>query len=216
MTHRLHAFCLACGVQVELAECGTFAKRRPADETVEPFDPADIPFIVEEHVLCKCPKCESPFLFKREWYEVQAEFGTVISEPELLYPTSSRLPVSSLPQAVAKSYQNATRAYDVGLYEPCVIMCRKCLEALCHQHGASRGNLKEKLLALKKSGVIDSKLHAWTDGLRLIGNDAAHDLDADIEPQDAKDSLEFIEAAISYVFLLGKKFQEFEARRRRA
>ena len=215
MDEKLHAFCATCNVQVELDESGSFSKRRPADESVAPLDPTDIPWIAEEYVLCKCPKCESPFLFKREWYEIPAEFETVTSEPELLYPTTSRLPLSSLPQTVAKPYQNAIRSYEVGLYEPCVIMCRKCLEALCHEHGVSKGNLKERLATLKERGIIDFKLHAWTDGLRLIANDAAHDLDVEIHPQDAKDALEFVEAAISYIFLLGRKFREFEARTKR-
>ena len=216
MDHALHAFCTICNVQVELIETGSFSKRRPADESVAPYDPTDIPWIAEEYVLCKCPKCESPFLFRREWYEIPAMYETVTSEPELLYPTTNRLPLSSLPHSVAKSYRDAIRSLDVGLYEPCVIMCRKCLEALCHEHGVSKGNLKDKLAALKENGVIDSKLHAWTDGLRLIGNDAAHDLAYEICPQDAKDAVEFVEAVISYIFLLTIKFQEFETRRRQA
>ncbi len=213
MDHKLHAFSSTCDVQLELTESGSFSKRRPADASVAPLDPTDIPWIAEEYVLCKCPKCKSPFLFKREWYEIPAEYETVTSEPELLYPTTSRLPLSSLPQTVAKAYQNAVRSHEVGLYEPCVIMCRKCLEAVCHEHGVSKGNLKDKLTALKEKGVIDSKLHTWTDGLRLIANDAAHEFDFEIRPQDAKDALEFVEATISYIFLLAKKFQEFEARR---
>ena len=216
MNHRLHAFCATCGVQVELAEAGSFCKQRPADESVAPYDPTDIPWVAEEYVLCKCPKCESPFLYRTEWYGIPAEFATATSEPELLYPTKSRLPLSSLPRSVAKAYQDAIRSHEVGLTEPCVIMCRKCLEAVCHVQGVPKGNLKERLAKLKEQGIIDSKLHAWTDGLRLIGNDAAHDLDVEIQPQDARDALEFVEAAISYIFLLAKKFQEFEARRQRA
>ncbi len=215
MDDKLHAFCSTCYVQVELTESGSFSKRRPADESVAPLDPIDIPWIAEEYVLCKCPKCESPFLFKHEWYEIPAEYETATSAPELLYPTTSKLPLSALPQTVSKAYQHAVRSHEVGLYEPCVIMCRKCLEAICHEHGCSKGNLKDKLAILKDRGVIDSKLHAWTDGLRLIGNDAAHDLEIEIQPQDAKDALEFVEATISYVFLLAKKFQEFEARRQK-
>lgn len=214
MNHQLHAYCSTCNVQVELKDVGSFCKRRPADESViESYDPADIPWVVEEYVLCNCPKCESPFLFKREWYEIPGEVETLTSEPKLLYPSKSRLPISSIPKSVAKPYENAVRSYEVGLYEPCLIMCRKCIEALCHEHAVSEGNLKTKLSILKERGVIDTKLHSWIDGLRLIGNDAAHEFDIEIRAQDAKDALDFIEAALSYVFILGRRFQEFAARR---
>ena len=213
LNQKMHAYCPTCNVQVELADSGSYSKRRPADSSVvEPYDPTDIPWVIEEYVLCKCPRCESPFLFKREWYEIPAELETAISEPELLFPSSSRLPVSSLPRTIAKPYQNAVRSYEVGLYEPCVIMCRKCLEALCHQHGINKGNLKTKLSTLKERGLIDTKLHSWTDGLRLVGNDAAHEFDIQIDQQDARDALNFVEAAVSYIFLLEKKFQEFQTR----
>ena len=214
MNNKLHAYCPTCNMQVELKESGSYRKRRPADDSVvEPYDPTDIPWIAEEYVLCSCPKCESPFLFKREWYEIPAKYETVTSKPELLYPTSSRLPISSLAQSIAKPYQNAVRSYEVGLYEPCVIMCRKCLEALCLEHGIKKGSLKSKLATLQQRGVIDAKLHAWTDGLRVVGNDAAHEFNVDITHQDARDALDFVEAAISYIFLLGKKFNEFQKRR---
>lgn len=215
MKHNLHAYCKICSVQVELREEGSFSKRRPADESIPPSDPVDIPWITEEYVLCSCPKCESPFLLKREWYEIPAEYETVTKEPELIFPSASRLPISSLPQVVSKSYQAAVRSLEVGLYEPCLIMCRKSLEGICHEQGISKGNLKEKLSQLKDKGIIDAKLHKWADGLRLVANDAAHDLDAEIYSQDANDSLQFIEALISYVFLLGKRFEEFELRRKK-
>ena len=215
MEHQLYAYCPTCNVQVELKETGAYNRRRPVDESVAPFDPSDIPCIVEDYVLCCCPKCESPFLFKREWYEIPAEFETVTSEPELLYPSDSRLQHSALPPAIAKSYQNAVRSLEVGLYEPCLIMCRKCLEAICYQHGFSKGNLKSKLNDLKQQGIIDMKLHSWAEGLRLVANDAAHEFNIEIHRDDAKDSVEFIEAMISYVFILGKRFEEFQKRRKK-
>ena len=188
MNHQLHAYCQICNIQVELNENGSFSNRRPADESVAPLDPTDIPWIAEEYVLCSCPNCGSPFLFKREWYEIPAEFETVTREPELLYPSSSRLPPTSLPLSIEKSYRNAVRSFEVQLYEPCLIMCRKCLEAICHDHGITKGNLKSKLANLNEQGVIDKRLHSWTDGLRLVANDAAHDFDIEVLPEDAKDA----------------------------
>jgi len=60
---------------------------------------------------------------------------------------------------------------------------------------------------------IDSKLITWLDGLRMIGNDAAHDLNAQIDKSDALDSLHFVEAVFMYVFSLNARYDEFQSRR---
>lgn len=212
MNQKLHAYCQTCNVQVELKENGSYRKRRPVDENVAPFDPEDIPCINEDYILCSCPKCESPFLFKRECFEILSEFAKVTSEPQLLFPSASRLPVSALPQAIAKSYKDAVRSFEVELYGPCLITCRRCLEAVCLHYGITKGNLKNKLTFLNQQGIIDGKLFSWADGLRLVANDAAHDFDIEITLEDAKDSIDFIEAIISYIFILGKRFEEFQKR----
>ena len=92
-------------------------------------------------------------------------------------------------------------------------MCRKCIEALCQELEATKGNLKERLENLRRNGHIDQKLLTWADELRLIGNDAAHNLDIVIEQVDAQNALEFVEAILMYAFSLTRKFEEFKNRR---
>jgi hypothetical protein len=121
--------------------------------------------------------------------------------------------MDGMPETASRVYAAAARSYQVGLYEPCVIMCRKCIEALCQELGATKGNLKQRLENLQTNGHIDQKLLTWADELRLIGNDAAHDLNIVIEQVDAQNALEFVEAILMYVFSLTRKFEEFKNRR---
>ncbi|AOS82917.1 hypothetical protein BIU88_01400 [Chlorobaculum limnaeum] len=112
-----------------------------------------------------------------------------------------------------KIYSQAISSYNCGLYEPCVIMCRKTLEAICVEFGIKKGDLKSRLVLLEKNGIIDQKLLSWSDELRMIGNDAAHDMCVLIEKSDAQDAIDFLDAILLYVFLLDKKFQDFKNRR---
>lgn len=107
-----------------------------------------------------------------------------------------------MPETASWAYTAAARSFQVGLYEPCVIMCRKCIEGLCQELGATKGNLKQRIGNLQKNGHIDQKLLTWADELRLIGNDAAHDLDIVIERVDAQNALEFVEAILMCAFSL--------------
>ena len=66
---------------------------------------------------------------------------------------------------------------------------------------------------MRTNGHSDQKLLTWADELRLIGNDAAHDLDIVIDQIDAQNALEFVEAILMYVFSPTRKFEEFKNRR---
>jgi hypothetical protein len=95
-------------------------------------------------------------------------------------------------------------------------MCRKCLEAVCVVLGVQNGSLSQRLRKLRDSGRIEARLYEWADELRLVANDAAHDLEVRISKQDAVDSLDFVEAILLYVFALDQRFRDFRARRQEA
>ena len=175
-------------------------------------EPPDDHYDVIEYALVVCGRCESVSLVESKYLEVPGEFSAPQGE-QILYPTNQQISTDELPENIARPYLDAARSFRVGLYEPCVIMCRKCLEAVCHQLGIVNGNLKRRLETLQKNGQIDLKLLTWANELRLIGNDAAHDLDIRIQQNDARDAFEFLEAILMYTFLLNERFENFKARR---
>jgi hypothetical protein len=190
----------------------TYVKTTPYDPIAASTDPADAAYDVVEYAIAICSRCESVFLLASTFYEIPGE----VSAPqgvEILYPTTRQVSIANIPATIKHAYSAAAHSYQVGLYEPCVIMCRKCIEALCQELGATKGNLKNRLIYLQNHGQIDQNLLTWADELRLIGNDAAHDLNIVIEQVDAQDALEFIEAILMYSFSLTRKFEEFKKRR---
>ena len=207
--------CPKCNVQVELIESGSFSHSRPANENdvVTPYNVTDLPYVTDIFTLCHCPKCHSPFLFQSNWYEIPAEYEEMTSDPEMIYPKSGRLLASSLPKTIARSYEDAVASYAAGIFTPCVLMARKCLEAVCSENAVTGRDLKGRLMKLRDQGVIDNNLFKWADSLRLIGNDAAHDVDAEFSSQDASDVVEFLESVITYAYILHKKYDAFIKRR---
>jgi hypothetical protein len=102
------------------------------------------------------------------------------------------------------------------IYEPSVIMCRKCVEIICSTLGVHDGSLSRRLRELKVSERIEQRLYERAEQLRMVGNDAAHDVDIELSKEDARDSLDFTEAILLYAFTLDRKFEEFRARRQQA
>lgn len=205
----LHVYCSICNLRNEARVIGTHIKSCMANTG---NDPIDSPYYVTVYKFAVCKSCGSPFLHEQDFIEVPGEVSVSQGE-QVLYPYQHELLGDGLPETVRRAQHNAARSYAAGLYEPCVIMCRKCLEAMCYELGEKKGSLQQRLLELQNKKIIDSKLIIWADGLRLIGNDAAHDPEIEIEQIDAIDSLHFIEAILMYVFTLNERYEEFRNRR---
>jgi hypothetical protein len=92
-------------------------------------------------------------------------------------------------------------------------MCRKVVEGISYEHGVKSGTLAAKMAELKETGVIESRLFEWAEALRILGNEAAHGVEATIAAEDSRDILEFTEAILEYVFTYRDKFEKFKARR---
>lgn len=204
-------FCPGCN-KVVAAEVRGWAHGQPSRDLFDRLDPEEEGLrSTVKYKVAFCPACHGVFL-QRSWLTEPSEFRY----EEMVYPKQSKLPLTGLPDEVRRSYESALSCFDTGNYEPCVIMCRKCLEAVCMLLGESSGSLQKRLIRLRDKGDVEPKLYSWADELRLIGNDAAHDFKTCISKDDAHDTLEFLEALLLYVFVLDRRFQSFRQRRKRA
>ena len=122
--------------------------------------------------------------------------------------------IGNAPKTIIKPYREAIKCYKANAYEACVIMCRKGIEAICIDKGETKGNLINKLNNLKSNGILENTFFNWSNQLREIGNIGAHSHDEEINKQDAKDTLEFFEALILYLYHLVEKYNKFIERKK--
>lgn len=167
---------------------------------------------VFEYATTTCGRCEPVFFVESEFYDIASELYPPQGE-QVFYPSPHKMSMEGIPATARRAYSDATDAFKAGLYDLCVIMSRKCLEAVCQELGARKGSLKQRLSEFRDQGTIDKKLFEWADELRLIGNDAVHELEIGTKQVDAEDALDFVEAILMYVFTLNKRFEEFQKRR---
>ena len=93
-------------------------------------------------------------------------------------------------------------------------MCRKCIETMCTTLGANGRNLNDKLNNLYEAKKTDSRLLEWAQEIRLVGNFGAHEDDI-VTRRDARDTLDFTEYTLTYVFILTSRFDKYRNRRAR-
>jgi len=143
---------------------------------------------------------------------VPGEFETV-TEERLLFPVTPVRDLDGIPGSVQRSIEQAHRSFESGSYDAAALMCRRALEGVCRTFSAAGSNLAQRLEDLHAKGHIEQKLLRWAHGVRLMGNEAAHEVDQAVPREDARDILDLTEALLMYVFSLDKKFREFESRR---
>ena len=139
-TKTFDVFCNQCNLQTTARVVAAHIKTTPINPHKALTDPVDTPYYVTEYAIALCSKCETVFLVESEFYEMPGE----VCAPQgisVLYPSDRNVSTDGMPETASRAYAAAARSYQVGLYEPCVIMCRKCIEALCQELGAKKGNL---------------------------------------------------------------------------
>lgn len=206
----VEGFCPECNRMSALrvrSEAHATAPRQLFDQ----MDAGEDGLHLARYSIAFCPKCEGVFLHVAATSEPSG-----IPYEAMLFPTPDRRGIPGLPEPVRRTFRSAQSCFETGNFEPCVVMCRKCIEAVCAFLGIQTGSLAERLRKARDSGRIEARLYEWADELRLIGNDAAHDLDVRISKQDAVDSIDFVEAILLYVFALDQRFRDFCARRQEA
>jgi len=161
--------------------------------------------------LAKCLNCEKPILLCEDFIEIEGQYFP--QEKFQLFPEKESSFVANAPKTILKPYREAIKCFRANAYDACVIMCRKGIEAICHDKGEAKGNLINKLKKLKDKGILSDTFHEWSNELREIGNVGAHSHDIEIEKQDAKDTLEFFEALILYLYHLVDKYEEYHKRK---
>lgn len=186
--------CDQCGVLVDATVLKVYGTRD--EESGDDF----------RYSFAKCPKCSRPFI------ALQSDYGDEPGDPVRVFPPEVG-DGHRFPSPLTRSLREADACFRAKAYSATALMCRKTLEGLCAEHGIERGNLAQKLTALRDNEVIDKRLYEWADALRLSGNEAAHDLDVQLKAEDARDLLEFTKAILEYIYTFRDKFAAFQERK---
>jgi hypothetical protein len=157
----------------------------------------------ETVVLARCPRCNEPVLIR--WTE--------ISDPVQVFPAPDRPLSRSVPEAIRECFQEARDCFRAGAHTATALMCRRTLEAVAREHGVAERSLAATLQVMKDRGIIEARLLDWAQALRVVGNEAAHEVERAVPGQDAQDALDFTSALLEYMYTFRDRFEAFKRRR---
>ncbi|BCV37518.1 hypothetical protein TUM17377_28460 [Shewanella chilikensis] len=132
----------------------------------------------------------------------------LFDKAEVIYPES----LSSnfcIPHEVRVTYECAKRIQWLNS-EAFVLSIRKCIEITCKLHGIEKGTLEKKLKNLCVQLEIPELIASVAHNIRLVGNQAAHDID-DINPVNVQKIDELFNVLMDYIYVLPAKLKWFES-----
>lgn len=163
-----------------------------------------------------CPSCNTVNLIKTSYdsegsipiNEYEEDYEITV---EYLFPRIKSGNFKNLPNLVEKSYAIATKLKKI---EPIasVIFSRKSLEAICVDQKATGKDLYNLINDLAQKGLIPELLKEAAHSVRLLGNEGAHELDAEVSADDAETLLALCDAIIGYVYEAPQLIQRIQER----
>lgn len=163
-------------------------------------------------VLVRCPSCKEAVFATRPMEPSDSGPDLDWGNARRAWPHPEEYLDWAIPQRVRKSLEQARKCVNAGTYLAAAVMVRRALEAIANHFDAPDRALPARIEMLKDKGVIDARMFEWAQALRRHGNLGAHDSEGDVSEQDARDLLEFAETMCEYIFVLTKKFNDFQAR----
>jgi hypothetical protein len=167
--------------------------------------------------LLLCPSCNSINAIKTSYdsentmpigEDEEDYYGVVV---EYLSPNIRSGNFKNLPSLVEKSYAIAIK---LKKFEPIasVVFSRKSLEAICFDQKATGRDLKDRIDNLVQKGEFPTLLKNAAHSVRLLGNEGAHELDAEVSVDDAETLLALCDAIIGYVYEAPQLVQRIQER----
>jgi hypothetical protein len=166
--------------------------------------------VTNEHCICKCDnrKCEKMFYAKVKVIgksECNTPYaGQYVSEIDLeileTYPKYVPQRHTSIPQSIWGDYLEACKCFDVEAFKSSVVMCRRTLQNVCLERGASKKDATGRYPKLRDQikQAFPQKdydlIQAFADKIKYFGDYGAHPQDDGIDnvtKEDARELLDF-------------------------
>lgn len=125
------------------------------------------------------------------------------------YPNQALDVPSDLPESLEILYREFDELARAPRYT--VAHCRRIVEAICHhQLGETKGNLKDKIEQLHKSGRLPESIADWAHHIRDFGNEAVHQDDRPSE-ETAQELREYVGILLEILYSYPERIKRLNA-----
>ena len=166
-------------------------------------NPVAIPQSKEVVRFDRCQNCHMPTYFRYPSNEPTAV-------PVDMYPKLEGEPGEELPEGVRLAFQEALKSLNQGVWNGCLIMCRRALQEAMEDLGAKGDTLFDQIDSLEANQGITPALKEWAHQGRFGANLGGHGSEQEkwADRTDAEEIVEFCRWFFRYVYVLPKQLED--------
>ncbi len=176
----------------------------------------------DSYFVARCPNHKNYGRYCKPFFTIYQALNDCISDryPVPIYEESNYH--ESIPLSIRKDYAEATKCLGIGAYKGAVALCRRVIEAICHDkaHDQIVHEKDVKLWSLidilKAGGLITENLRITAHEIRYMGNYGAHfqnDGLNEVEREDARQIREFTWLLLNELYITPHKTAEMIKKR---
>lgn len=224
-------------IKIYCVGCKGFTNHDVLKKVTKTFTPDNTPNMQIDFAegiweILECRGCES-VTFRETWInseDVNPETGEPEAEVRLYPARNDKMldikPHFGMPLNLRQFYRETIDCYNQGLNTLCAIGTRMLIESICLDKGIKddpvllpngrierQGNLQGKIEGLAKSGLITAEHAKTLHQLRVLGNEAAHQLQAP-SVDELQTVLEIVEHTLENVYGLAFKTEDLQFKKR--
>lgn len=131
----------------------------------------------------------------------------------LPYQKDDFAPNTEWPEGIQKTWSDLKKCMQNELYEPAAMTARSLLQRIFRDMGSTEEKLVKAIDKLCEERKLSEAMKDWAHELRLLGNKAAHAKpDTEIDPQDVKDVVSYIDFLLEYLYTLPIRITQYRSR----
>lgn len=197
--------CLHCGNETLMYPRGDYSWTGEDDQF----------FWTYVHILYECPVCHMATLVQRYNDITMPNYAyhgdnAPSYEERIVYPGGS-YEHKSIPQSILTSFESARKVQNI---DPNIAMMafRRTLELILKDKGATGNTIQGKIEELAYRGVLPPTLKEVSDTMRILGNNATHDVEPVFAEHDVDTVGSFVGYLLDYLYVLPSKLKEQQER----
>ncbi len=200
-------------VPAECPDCSRWANAEVLGTAYQQVDD-DNPSFGIRVLLCKCQPCGHTVVLSQS-FEQFGDWPNDVDWYQLtrVWPMPHATFSAQSPDPISRDFDEAHRCLSVQAFTGAAMLARRVLEGIATDLGATGSTLFARLQNLQDRTLIDGRLVQWAHALRIVGNDAAHNVAEPVSADDARDALAFAQALGDYVYTFRARYSEFAQRR---
>lgn len=148
------------------------------------------------------------------WSSSEQEYDPHFNYITLPFNTNNLEPKEEWPESIGKLWTELKECMNISTYQAAAMTARSLLQAILRNIGSSDDRLIDAIDSLQHKGKLSDTMINWAHQIRLLGNEAVHpDAETEIDPQDVRDVVNFIDFLLEYLYTLPKRIEHYRNRR---